>query len=218
MLIFLDESGDLGWSFDRPNGQGGSSRYLTIAGFVIDERALNQLIWFVLGLYRKHNLTPGIEKKGAGFSGSEAAFIVRRLRDLQNQLSSFRVISITARKENAGAPLRRDSNIFYNYMLNVLLADQLKNADMVHITLDNRAVKVGSDNSFEDCLKTKCWGELAMQTNISVRYDNSDQNYGIWIADWIANFVWRHYEKEIHEGYSELRYLDDRFAEKILFR
>lgn len=36
MLIFLDESGDLGWSFDRPNGDGGSSRYITISGIVVD--------------------------------------------------------------------------------------------------------------------------------------------------------------------------------------
>jgi hypothetical protein len=218
MQIFLDESGDLGWSFDRPIGNGGSSRYVTIAGLIVEDTLLNHIHRIIVELYRKYNLTPGIEKKGANFSSNEAAFIIRRLQKLSQDSTLFRIISITARKENAGAPLRRDSNIFYNYLLNVLLADQLKNADMVHITLDNRAVKVGSDNSFEDCLKTKCWGELAMQTNISVRYDNSDQNYGIWIADWIANFVWRHYEKEIHEGYSELKYLDDLFAEKILFR
>ncbi|HZY78130.1 MAG TPA: DUF3800 domain-containing protein [Cyclobacteriaceae bacterium] len=218
MLIFLDESGDLGWSFNRPNGHGGSSRYVTIAGIILEENAINQLTWFILELYRKYNLTPGIEKKGASFSSKEAAFIIRGLRRLQEHSPSFRIISITARKENTGAPLRRDSNIFYNYLLNVLLTDQLKHVDLANITLDNRAVKVGSDNSFEECLKTKCWGELGLQTQISVRYDNSDQNYGIWIADWIANFIWRYYEKESKDGYHELKYFENQFSEKLVFR
>ncbi|AZB91680.1 hypothetical protein DKE41_019025 (plasmid) [Acinetobacter pittii] len=29
--IYLDESGDLGWNFNHPYRQGGSSRFLTIA-------------------------------------------------------------------------------------------------------------------------------------------------------------------------------------------
>lgn len=37
MQIFLDESGDLGWTFNKPNRAGGSSRFITIAGIVIDE-------------------------------------------------------------------------------------------------------------------------------------------------------------------------------------
>jgi hypothetical protein len=35
MLIYLDESGELGWKFDAPYRKGGSSRYLTIASLVI---------------------------------------------------------------------------------------------------------------------------------------------------------------------------------------
>ncbi|MBF4102116.1 DUF3800 domain-containing protein [Gallibacterium anatis] len=34
--VYLDESGDLGWKFDAPYRQGGSSRYLTIAAIVIN--------------------------------------------------------------------------------------------------------------------------------------------------------------------------------------
>lgn len=35
MNVYFDESGDLGWSFDKPYGAGGSSRYLTIAFLII---------------------------------------------------------------------------------------------------------------------------------------------------------------------------------------
>jgi hypothetical protein len=33
--IYLDESGDLGWRFDKPYRYGGSSRYLTIVSLII---------------------------------------------------------------------------------------------------------------------------------------------------------------------------------------
>jgi hypothetical protein len=37
MNLYLDESGDLGWKFDKPYRDGGSSRYLTIATLIIPQ-------------------------------------------------------------------------------------------------------------------------------------------------------------------------------------
>lgn len=49
-VFYLDESGDLGWSFDKPYGRGGSSRYLVIAAMSLPvadmhrpERAMKDL-------------------------------------------------------------------------------------------------------------------------------------------------------------------------------
>ena len=68
MQIFLDESGDLGWTFDKPNNSGGSSRFITIAGIVIDEAETKYIKRQIAHLYAKYNLTPKQEKKGANFS------------------------------------------------------------------------------------------------------------------------------------------------------
>jgi hypothetical protein len=35
VIIYLDESGDLGWKFDAPYRSGGSSRYLTIGAVCV---------------------------------------------------------------------------------------------------------------------------------------------------------------------------------------
>jgi hypothetical protein len=35
MNVYLDESGDLGWTFDKPYRHGGSSRYLTISVLIV---------------------------------------------------------------------------------------------------------------------------------------------------------------------------------------
>jgi len=35
MKIYIDESGDLGWKLDKPNRNGGSSKFITITGILI---------------------------------------------------------------------------------------------------------------------------------------------------------------------------------------
>jgi hypothetical protein len=34
MKVFIDESGDLGWTLDKPNRNGGSSRFITLTGIL----------------------------------------------------------------------------------------------------------------------------------------------------------------------------------------
>ena len=40
--VYLDESGDLGWKFDKPYQNGGSSRFFTIACIFTHERDKNR--------------------------------------------------------------------------------------------------------------------------------------------------------------------------------
>lgn len=196
MDIFLDESGDLGWTFDKPNNNGGSSRYITIAGIVIDPNEMKHLNRYIADIYRKYNLTPKIEKKGPNIDETDSSYILNNLNTVVKKAPSFRIIAITARKENVYEQLRKDRNIFYNYMLGVLLPDVLKKYESVNITIDKRTIKVESGRSFQDYIRVKCWGELNIKTAIECRYDSSDKNEGIWMADWMASFVWRHFENQ----------------------
>jgi hypothetical protein len=218
MQIYLDESGDLGWTFDKPNQHGGSSRFITIAGIVVDSDELKHVKRQIADLYKKYNLTPKIEKKGANFSEADATYIVRNLNAIFNKARSFKIIAITTRKENVNLSLRKDCNIFYNYMLGVMLPDTIKHYKNVEIVIDKRTIKVDSGRSFEEYIKTKCWGELQLDVDIACSYDSSDKNEGIWMADWLANFIWRHYEDGRSEAYKELSKLKGTiFFEKTLF-
>ena len=139
MLIFLDESGDLGWSFQKPNGDGGSSRYITIAGVVIDNGHLKHLKRHISDIYNKYNLTPKQEKKGANFDNAEAAYTTNSLyQKLIIKAPSFNIIAITTRKERVQQSLRNDPNIFYNYMLGVMLPDTIRRHPNVDLILDKR--------------------------------------------------------------------------------
>jgi hypothetical protein len=218
MQIFLDESGDLGWSFDLPNGNGGSSRFITIAGVVVEEAELKHVKRYIADLYRKYNLTPKIEKKGCNFSDNDACYITTNLCKLIEKAPSFRMIAITARKENVLLNLRKDCNIFYNYMLSVLLPDTFKHINTANLVLDKRTIKVDHGNNFEAYIKTKCWGDLGMDIEISCQYDSSDKNEGIWMADWIANWIWRKYEFNQDSAYKVMKSMSGtHFFEKTLF-
>lgn len=218
MLIFLDESGDLGWTFDKPNNDGGSSRFITISGIVVDETQLKYVIRHINELYKKYRLTPKIEKKGANFSDDDATFIATSLSKIIAKAPSFNVISITANKQNVIQKLRCDCNIFYNYMLGVMLPDTIRHHNNVSIVLDKRTIKVDHGNNFEAYIKTKCWGDLEMNVDISCKYDSSDSNEGIWMADWMANWIWRKYENNQNSAYNVLRQrAGTHFFEKTLF-
>lgn len=218
MLIFLDESGDLGWTFDKPNGDGGSSRFITISGIVIDEQQLKYVKRYISDIYRKYHLTPKMEKKGCNFSDLDAAYISANMSKIISRAPSFKVISITARKEKVLPRLRGDCNIFYNYMLGVMLPDTFRFNKDIKVVLDKRTIKVDHGNNFEAYIKTKCWGELGMDLNIVCDYDSSDKNEGIWMADWIADWVWRKYENNQDSAYNALKSLQGvHFFEKSLF-
>ena len=211
MTVFLDESGDLGWLLDKPYMKGGSSNYITIAGIAVEKNDMKSLASLVNGFIFKHKLNLDNETKGSSIRNDEATLIVE---DLVSQ--PLQIISITANKRNVNERLRRDKSIFYNYMLNNPLVDLLHQHNEIEIIVDERTIRAGSRNSFEDCLRAKCWGELQLNTNIACRYQESHKNPGIWLADWLSNFIWRHYERNMSDAYNQFS-TSNHFQEHKLF-
>lgn len=216
MQIFVDESGDLGWTFNRPGGDGGSSRFITIAGIAIDQMHLKPFARQIHNLYLDLGMKLRVEKKGSQLLNREALAIAKYFKQLAIELPSFEMVSITCNKAKVAEPLRRDKNVFYNHLLSTLIVSLLDRFDTIDLVMDDRSIRHGSRNSFEDCLRAKCWGELGRDVQITCRYEDSRKNPGIWVADWLANFVWRHYENEMHDPYIECC-TTNRYHEKTLF-
>jgi len=64
MIIYLDESGELGWNFTKPYGFGGSSRFLSITFLIIPEEKRHLTKRIVRKVYRCENQRTDIELKG----------------------------------------------------------------------------------------------------------------------------------------------------------
>jgi len=70
-VLYIDESGDLGWTFSAPHGAGGSSRYLTIATICVssDKKHIPKRV--IKNLYNKFNWPTNIEKKWSAMAPEE---------------------------------------------------------------------------------------------------------------------------------------------------
>ena len=217
MKIFIDESGDLGWTLDKPNRNGGSSKYITLTGIVISSEDEKYITRFIKDIYIKYRLTPNIEKKGANFLPEHSFFISNQLNKIINKSNSFKIITITVNKSKVFDSLRKDKNIFYNYVLGLLLKPEIMQHEDVEIILDKRTIKVSHGESFPDYIKTEIWGQ-GLDINIACEFVESTSNKLIWFADWYANFIWRNHEDNEDSSYKSLVKLPkDRFFEKKLF-
>jgi hypothetical protein len=218
MKIYIDESGDLGWTLDKPNRHGGSSKYITITGIIISANEEKYISRFINGIYKKYNLTPNIEKKGANFIPEHSSYITSQLTaKVINKSSSFKIISITVNKTNIYESLQKDKNIFYNYVLGLLLKPEIIQHNNIEIILDRRTIKVSQGESFPDYIKTEIWGK-GHNINITCEFLESSKNKMIWFADWYANFIWRKHEDNESSSYEQLiNFPKERFLEKKLF-
>jgi Protein of unknown function (DUF3800) len=217
MRIYIDESGDLGWTLDKPNRSGGSSKFVTITGIVISQDEEKYISRFIAEVYKKYNLTTNIEKKGANFIPEHSKYITSQINKIISKSNSLKIISITVNKLKVFDSLRKDKNIFYNYVLGLLLKSEIVQHNDVEIILDKRTIKVSHGESFPDYIKTEIWGQ-GLDINISCNFVESTKNKMIWFADWYANFIWRKHEDNESSSYDLLLKLpNDRFLEKRLF-
>ena len=214
----MDESGDLGWKLDKPNRHGGSSKFITITGVVISKDEEKFISRFIADIYKKYNLTPNIEKKGANFLPEHSSFITFQLANkIINKCDSFKIISITVNKSKVFDSLRKDKNIFYNYVLGLLLKPEIIQFKSAKIILDKRTIKVSHGESFPDYIKTEIWGN-GLDIEISCHFLESTNNKMIWFADWYANFIWRNHEDNESNSYDQLKNLSkDKKKKKKLF-
>jgi Protein of unknown function (DUF3800) len=155
MRIYIDESGDLGWTLDKPNRNGGSSKFITITGIVISNEDEKHISRFIVDIYKKYNLTTNIEKKVANFIPEHSHYITSQLNRIISKSDSFKIISITVNKTKVFDSLRKDKNIFYNYVLGLLLKSEIVQHNDVEIVLDKRTIKVSHGESFPDYIKTE---------------------------------------------------------------
>lgn len=212
--IYLDESGDLGWSFDKEYRHGGSSRFLTIAFIVCPSDKKGLLNRIVKKVYKKCRREFDFEIKGSTLSKKHKDFVAEQLVYLLHKNTDIRIGAITTKKVNVQPHIRKDSNKLYNYMLRLSLLEIILDESMVSLIRDNRSIKVKSGNSLADYLQTVLWFELYSKTQIKDIPSDSKRIRNLILADWINNIIWGNYEDNNSSSYNILKGL---ITEKHLF-
>ncbi len=194
VIIFLDESGDLGWKFDAPYRQGGSSRYLTIGALVVPSEKKHLPKRVVAGLHDKFNWKTAKEKKWVDLPDPAREHFAAAARKLVTDHSDISHYTITATKENVLPHIRADANKLYNYMIRLLLLDEMAKHARVTLVPDPRSIKVESGNSLHDYLQTELWFTKNAATTLHTRPTDSKTSLGLQYVDWLAGVVQSHFE------------------------
>lgn len=193
--IYIDESGDLGWTLDKPYGNGGSSRFLTISAVVADsDDAAIQPARVMRDMYRAHKWDPSVEKKWVRVNAPARLDFARRASKLSDA-GVVKLYAISVRKENVREHLRSDPNLLYNYMLRLLLLEEMSRHDEVLMKPDPRTIKVQSGNSQHEYLQTTLWYELGATTRLHTTPRDSKYDLGIQFADMLAGVVQSSFER-----------------------
>lgn len=212
--IYLDESGDLGWKFSHPHRDGGSSRFLTLAYVIVPECDKHLLYRFVRRVYKQYKIDPNKEQKGTDYLDKQAKVIAQRMVKLLHEQLNISIGAITVKKENVNENIREDSNVLYNYMVSLSIAQQIAHFEEVTLIPDKRSIKVKSGNSLYEYLKIKIWFDWQANTKLYYTPKESHSDLNLIFVDWITNFIWRHYEDQRSDAY---RILKPYLKENLLF-
>lgn len=202
--VFLDKSGDLGWSLDKPYRQGGSSRFLTLAFMVADQDATKHPKRLVKRFCQTHGIPAGRELKGCDLSADQLFAFAEKAAEMLDMRGSILVCAITVNKQNVQEYIRKDPNKLYNYMLNLSLLEHVKTSPTVVLSPDARSIKVASGSSLVDYLQTQLWFEHNATTVLDHQPLESQKSLAIQFVDVVAHIVWGFHEDGEARSYQVL--------------
>lgn len=87
--IFLDESGDLGWTFNKPYRSGGSSKYLTIGYLINPATHCNIPPRLVRNFYNRFNFNPKKEIKASELKSHHKEYIANEAVKMLEKYPDF---------------------------------------------------------------------------------------------------------------------------------
>jgi hypothetical protein len=204
MNVYLDESGDLGWAFDKPYRSGGSSRFLTVVALIVPKPLAYLPKRIIKHIYQKRKSPTSVEIKGKDLSREEKILFGKEAVRMLKAQPTIHIGAITVKKQNVQPHIQSDSNKLYNYMVNFLLLEKIKDSPAVDFIPDPRTIKVKSGNSLIDYLQTQLWFEHNSATIIRHRPTESHQNLNLQFADFVSNIVWRRYEDNDYTAFRPL--------------
>lgn len=113
--------------------------------------------------------------------------------------------SMTVFKPNVLPRIREDANKLYNYMIGLLLLEEMARHETVEFVPDPRSIKVKSGNSLNDYLQTQLLFTQMSECRLNTRPCDSAKNMNVQFADMIAGVVQAHYEDAISTPLRALR-------------
>jgi hypothetical protein len=203
MQVYLDESGDMGWTFSKPFRHGGSSRFLCLAIMFLPKADRKRPKRIIAEMYRKYGWVS--EMKASSASPTQEMEFAEKAVEILTAHKNIKIDCIVAKKEKVQQHIRCDSNKVYNYMCKLVIPDYVQSERQIEFIPDKRSIKVKSGNSLSDYLQTVLWFDFSAKTKLVNHPQESDRNYNLQFVDWMAHCVWSHFEDGEQDVFAKLR-------------
>lgn len=191
--IYLDESGDLGWTLEKPHKYGGSSQYLTLAAVIVPTSKTHIITRVIRGFYKARKRKQSNELKSVELSAHERSTFVDRLVEIKRNHPDILFTAITVKKSGVNNSFRLHPNGLYNYMTKLMLLQKMGKYPYVDFIPDARSVKTELKHSLHDYLRTELAAEQ-FNTQLTTTPQESKDHLEIQFADILASLVWSHFE------------------------
>lgn len=198
-IVYLDESGDLGWNFAAPYRHGGSSRYLTVASLCVPSTKSHIPKRVIRNLYHKFGWSTTKEKKWVDMIPAAREEFATSVAKMCAAHPDVHLHVITVKKENVAQHIRKDPNKLYNFMIRLSLLDCMATQEYVTMVPDPRSIKVESGNSLHDYLQIELWFTKGVKTELSTQPMDSRDCRGIQFADMLSGLVQTRFEDKYFE-------------------
>ena len=216
MHIFIDESGDLGFDFQKL----GTSKKFTIAILICDSDGTQRAIKKAVSQTLRRKISQKIGKSKGELKGSKTALSIKKYFLSLMPDSGWHLYAITVNKRNVSPHLQTKTgrNKLYNFITRELLKSFTPPTELSHVNIIIDESKSKADRKdFNSYIKTHIENTFPLNTQTYITHENSQNNtclqaidlfsYGVWKKESVGDDEWfQLFEKKL---VSNLRYFYD---------
>lgn len=191
ICIYIDESGDLGFSFKK-----GSTSFFTVAALMIKDPATKKKSERIIKKARRKYLKKkGKQKREVKFSNSSKKFRIGVLTELSKL--DVKIFAISINKHNVIVDLKNDSSKLYNWLMKNLLMlcfeEELNGSVDVHF--DHR-LSGSAQEDFKSYILLQLSSELKKIPHITINHTDSVCDKNLQVVDFVCGSLRQAYEKQ----------------------
>lgn len=198
--IFIDESGDLGFS------KRGSKYFIISAVLIQDEKTLKEFERIPKKI-RQRKLKKSM-KKLSELKFSNSSTVIREQFLTRAAVLDISIYSVIVKKENTNDKLADNLDILYNYLLKIVIEKATsKIKDKVEICLD-KCMSQKQRNNFETYVKTEFLSHTKRIPDLKVKHEPSHNVAALQVIDFICGaFGYKYNTLNLKEGCDEFTLL-----------
>ncbi|QJW85547.1 DUF3800 domain-containing protein [Ramlibacter terrae] len=199
---FFDESGDLGWKFDAPFRQGGSSRFFVIAGASGPDHAHRSFGKVIRKLWASQGWTSHKEKKWNNIPDKAKLEFAQLAAKMAEQNKDVHLAVAVLKKEDLAAHLREDQHLLYAHLATQLVGDVLAGCTDAEICPDELNAGAGSSNLLQHLMRHELWFRRGCSPSIRQVRRQKHLKDALEFCDMLAGAAAAHFEQNKSEAWN----------------